>query len=72
MTDTLRADDLLLAVRRLVPKVIESPFVRPGEVLLFNDLGRDVRYPPGWDDMTSKQKVEWGVANGMAIVVRNL
>lgn len=69
--ETLTLDSIMLALRRIQPKVIESPWVPDDAVYIVNDLGRDVRHPAGWESMTAEQKVKWAVDNGMAIVVRS-
>lgn len=72
MAASLTAEDLMLALRRMIPKVYESAAVPEGQVYVWNDLGRDVRRPEGWETMSVYEQLRWAVDNGMAVVVKNL
>lgn len=72
MNDALTVTDILIAARRLAPKIIESPWVPEGSAYVMNDLNLPVQHPEGWETMTAEQKIAWAVDNGMAVVVRNL
>lgn len=61
---------MMQAIRHILPKIVESPFVPEGQVYIMNDLGLDVRRPADWDSMSAKDQLAWAVDNGMAVVIK--
>jgi hypothetical protein len=68
-TEARTAADLIVALRRVVPSVVQSHYVPRGEVYVLNDLGLDDRRPADWDAMDALAKVRWAIENGMTVIV---
>ncbi len=60
------------SLRRVLPRVIESPWVPEGEIYVFNDPLSPADLPAEWKSMTAAEKLRWSVENGLLVAIKGV